>query len=117
MFPAFERGFIHWPCWKKALMRYGEPQAITIDGLRSYKAAMTEPSNAAKQEVGRLANIDNGYLPFRRGERAMLRFRQTKSLQKFASVHASAHNHFNLERHTVDRQTFKLRRSAALAGW
>jgi putative transposase len=40
-----------------------------------------------------------------------------KSLQKFASVHASLHNPFNSERHLVDRQTFKLRRSAALAEW
>jgi putative transposase len=47
----------------------------------------------------------------------MLRFRQMKSLQKFASVHANVHNHFNLERHIVDRQTFKKRRSAALAAW
>ena len=47
----------------------------------------------------------------------MLRFRQMKTLQKFASVHANVHNHFSLERHLVDRQTYKQRRSAALAGW
>jgi len=47
----------------------------------------------------------------------MLRFRQMKSLQKFASVHASFHNHFSQERYLVDRQTFTLRRSAALAQW
>jgi putative transposase len=47
----------------------------------------------------------------------MLRFRRMKSLQKFASVHASLHNHFNQERHLVDRQTYKIRRSAALAEW
>ena len=47
----------------------------------------------------------------------MLRFRQMKSLQKFVSVHASFHNHFNSERHLVDRQTYKIRRSAALAEW
>jgi hypothetical protein len=29
----------------------------------------------------------------------MLRFRRTRSLQKFVSVHASADNHFNQERH------------------
>ena len=55
--------------------------------------------------------------PLRRRERAMLRFRQMKSLQKFASVHASLHNHFSLELHLVDRQTFKQRRSAAWAEW
>ncbi|MBB4861051.1 hypothetical protein HNO88_004399 [Novosphingobium chloroacetimidivorans] len=32
----------------------------------------------------------------------MLRFRQMKTLQKFASVHANIHNHFNLERHLID---------------
>ena len=40
-----------------------------------------------------------------------------KSLQKFASVHANVHNHFNLERHLVDRETYKTRCSAALAEW
>ena len=45
----------------------------------------------------------------------MLRFRRMKSLQKFASVHANIHNHFNLERHLVDRPTYKAHRSAALA--
>ena len=104
---------------KKALKRHGSPQAITTDGLRSYGAAMNELGNNEKREVGRWANnrVENSHLPFRRRERAMLRFRQMKSLQKFASVHANVHNHFNQERHLVDRQTFKARRSAALAEW
>jgi putative transposase len=80
---------------------------------------MIELGNVDKQEVGRWANnrVENNHLPFRRRERAMLRFRQMKSLQKFASVHANVHNHFNLERHLVDRQNYKTRRSAALAEW
>jgi putative transposase len=96
---------------KKALKRHGSPDRITKDGLRSYKA-MTELGKADKQEVGRYANnrAENSHLPFRRRERAMLRFRQMKSLQKFASVHASLHNHFNQERHLVDR---KITRTAA----
>lgn len=104
---------------KKAMKRYGKPEAIVTDGLRSYRAAMAEMGNAEKQEVGRWLNnrVENSHLPFRRRERAMLRFRQMKTLQKFSSVHASMHNHFNSERHLVDRQTYKLRRSAALAEW
>ena len=43
--------------------------------------------------------------------------RRMKSLQKLASVHANIHNHFNLERHLVDRQTYKAHRSAAVAAW
>jgi putative transposase len=47
----------------------------------------------------------------------MARFRRMSSLQKFASVHASLHNHFSLERHLTDRATYKQRRSAAWAEW
>jgi len=90
---------------KKALKRHGSPEAITTDELRSYGAAMTELGNRRKQEVGRWANnrVENSHLPFRRRERAMLRFRQMKTLQKFASVHANVHNHFSLARHLIDR--------------
>jgi putative transposase len=35
----------------KALERYGSPETITTDGLRSYKAAMTTLGNTDKQEV------------------------------------------------------------------
>jgi putative transposase len=47
----------------------------------------------------------------------MLRFRRMKTLQKFSSVHAQVHNHFNQERHLVSRQEYRERRSAALAEW
>ena len=72
-----------------------------------------------KQEVGRWANnrVENSHLSFRRRERAMLRLRQMKALQKFASVHVNVHNHFRSERHLIDRQTYKTRRSAVLAEW
>ena len=47
----------------------------------------------------------------------MAKFRSSKSLQRFASIHASVHNHFNQERHLVNRKVFKLNRVAALAEW
>jgi putative transposase len=40
-----------------------------------------------------------------------------KTLQKFASVHGIVHNHFNQQRHLIDRQTDEDQRSAALAEW
>jgi putative transposase len=75
------------PFLKKALKRHGSPKAITTDGLRSYKAALKKIGNADKQEIGRGANnrADNSHQPFRRRERAMLRFRQMKTLQKVFS--------------------------------
>ena len=47
----------------------------------------------------------------------MATFRGIKTLGKFASVHASIHNHFNHDRHLNRRETFKQNRSAALAEW
>ena len=80
---------------------------------------MRDIGNLDRREMGRWLNnrAENSHLPFRRRARAMLRFRRIKSLQKFASVHASLHNHFNSQRHLVDRETYKARRSAALAEW
>lgn len=104
---------------KKALKRHGSPEAITTDGNRSYGAAMDDLGNRHKQEVDRWASnrVENSHLPFRRRERATLRFRRMKSLRKFASVHASISNHFNHEHHLVSREICKGRRSAALAAW
>lgn len=92
---------------KRALKRHGKPRRSSRNGLRPYPAAMRDLGNLEHRERGRWLNnrAENSYLPFRRRERAMLRFRPTKTLQKFASVHASIFNHFNLERHLVDRQT------------
>ena len=104
---------------KKMMKRHGKPKVIVTDRLRSYGAAMKEIGNAGAQETGRWLNnsAENSHQPFRRRERAMLRFRRMHTLQKFSSVHASVHNHFNHERHLVSRDIYKERRSAALAEW
>jgi putative transposase len=117
---------------RKKMKRFGLPHVIVTDLLRSYGAAMKVIGNADRQETGRWLNNraenshplpDSGLLanhekgPFRRRERAMLRFRRMRSLQKLVSVHASVCNHFNQERHLYSRDNFKLNRSAALAQW
>ena len=104
---------------RKSMKRHGRPEVLVTDKLRSYGAAMKVIGNADRQETGRWLNnrAENSHLPFRRRERAMLRFRRMRSLQKFVSVHASVHNHFNQERHLYSRNNFKLNRSAALAEW
>lgn len=101
------------------MKRHGRPKAIVTDGLRSYKAALSEIGAVERQEIGRWTNnrAENSHLPFRRRERAMARFRRMQTLQKFSSVHASLHNHFSQERHLVSRKVYKQRRSAALAEW
>ncbi len=47
----------------------------------------------------------------------MAKFRNIKTLQKFASAHASIYNHFNHDRHLNRRDIFKQNRSDALAEW
>jgi putative transposase len=104
---------------KKAMKRHGRPRAIVTDGLRSYGAALKEIGAADRKVTGRWKNnrAENSHQPFRRRERAMLRFRRMKTLQKFAAVHGQIHNHFNQERHLVSRKIYRERRSAALAEW
>jgi len=117
---------------RKTMKRHGKVEVLVTDKLRSYGAAMKVIGNADKQETGRWlnnraenshplpdsglpANHEKG--PFRRRERAMLRFRCMRTLQKFSSVHSSAHNHFNHERNLYSGANFKLNRAAALAEW
>ena len=38
----------------------------------------------------------------------MARFRDIKTLQNFAAVHALIHNHFNLERHSIAATNSKM---------
>src|ERR1700760_3339859 len=88
---------------KRIMKRYGRPRKIVTDGLCSYCAATKEIGNADRHEVGRRLNnrAENSHQPFRRRERAMQRFRSSKTLQRFISVHAQVHNQFNQERHLL----------------
>jgi putative transposase len=104
---------------RKVMKRYGRPETIVTDKLGSYRAALRTIGNAACQEAGRWLNnrAENSHQPLRRRERTMQRFRQLRTLQKFAAIHSSAHNYFNQERHLYSRKNFKLNRAAALAEW
>ena len=104
---------------RKSMKRHEKPNFIVTDKLRSYRTAMTIIGNADRQQTGRWVNngAENSYLPFRRRERAMLKFRSRPTLQKLAYVKASIENHFDQERHFYSRDNFKLNRTAALTEW
>ena len=76
---------------KRTMKRYGGPWLIVTDRLRSYGAAMKVIGNLERQECGRWLNnrAENSHQPFRQREGAMSKFRAIKTLQKFASAHAS----------------------------
>ena len=104
---------------KRAMKRYGRPASIVTDRLKSYRAAMKVIGNEGCQETRRWLNnrAENSHQPFRRREGAMARFRDIKTFQKFASIHASIYNHFNHQRHLNRRDTFKQARATTLAEW
>ena len=97
------------------MKRLGQLQIIVTTKLQSYGAAMKVIGVAGRQGLNNPA--ENSLLLVQRRERAMLRFRQMRCLQKFAAVHSSVHNHFNQERHLYSRDNFKLNRTAALTEW
>ena len=104
---------------KRAMKRYGRPALIVTDRLRSYGAAMKDIGVEDRRLCGQWLNnrAENSHQPFRRREGAMARFRDIKTLQKFSSIHASIHNHFNHQRHLNRRDIFKQARATALAEW
>ena len=104
---------------RKTMKRHGRVHIFVTDKLRSYGAAMKVIGNVDKQETGRWLNnrAENSHQPFRRRERAMIRFRRMRNLHKFVAVHASIHNHFNQDRSLSQRDHFKASRTAALAEW
>ena len=86
---------------RKSLRRHGPPETIVTDRLASYGAALKDLTGTDARNIGKWLNnrAENSHQPFRRRERAMLRFRRMRSLQKFAAIHGSVHNHFNQQRH------------------
>ena len=100
---------------KHAMKRYGRPDSVATDRLRSYRAAMNAIGNAAARTCGRWLNNRAELAPAvskaGRGDGAVQR------PQKFASVHASIHNHFSHQRHLNRRDIFKHDRATALAEW
>ena len=90
---------------RKTIKRHGRPHIFVTDKLRSYGVALKELGLPDDRETGRWLNnrAENSHQPFRRRERAMLRFRRMRSLQKFVAVHFSIHNLFNAERALTSR--------------
>ncbi len=104
---------------RKLMRRFGRPREVVTDRFRSYGTALRDIGGSDLQTTGRWLNnrAENSHLPFRRRERAMLRFRRMRSLQMFAAVHSSVYNLFNRERHLYSRRNFKLNKTAVLEEW
>ena len=80
------------------------PERIVTDGLPSYRAALRDLGCLKKHDPGRLRDnnrVENSYLPVRRRERKMQKFKSRGQAQKFVSTHSAIYNNFNVQRHLI----------------
>ena len=112
----------------------GRPKLLVTDRLRSSGAAMKVIGVVDRRVCGQLLNnrglnnrglnnrgpnnrAENSHQPFRRREVAMAKFKDGKTVQKFAAARASNHSHFNHDRHLNRRDICNRNRAAARADW
>ena len=96
-----------------------EPRKIVTDKLRSYGVAHRELIPDTIRDTSQYANnrAELSHQPTRVRERGMRRFKSMQQAQYFLSVHAMVCNLFNLGRHLVSAEHYRLLRQRAFASW
>ena len=97
----------------------GELRKIVTDKLRSYgvahRALIPDTIHDTTQYANNRAEVS--HQPTRVRERGMRRFKSTQQAQRFLSVHAMVYNLFNLGRHLISAEHYRLFRQRAFASW
>ncbi len=91
------------------------PTRITTDKLRSYHVAFRTFGLTAEHIDNKRA--ENSHQPVRRRERKQQRFKSPGSAQRFLNIQSSVYNTFYVQRHLLNRLTFKRLRSDAFDAW
>lgn len=97
----------------------GEPRKIVTDKLRSYDVAHREMMPDVIHDTSQYANnkAELSHQPTRVRERGMRRFKSIGQAQRFLAVHSAVTNLFNLGRHVVRAEHYRLLRQRAFASW
>jgi putative transposase len=106
--------------FKRLIRNHGnEPRKIVTDKLRSYGVAHRELIPESIHDTSQYANnrAELSHQPTRVRERIMRRFKSTMQAQRFLSAHAAVYNLFNLGRHLVSANHYRLFRDNAFASW
>ena len=97
----------------------GEPRKIVTDKLRSYPVAQRCVIPEAIHVTDRYANnrAEQSHEATRVRERGMRQFKSMGQAQKFVTAHAAVQNLFNLGRHLVRAQHYRILRMSAFGEW
>ncbi len=106
--------------FKRLLMNHtGELRKIVTDKLRSYgvahRALIPDTIHDTTQYANNRAEVS--HQPTRVRERGMRRFKSMLQTQRFLSVHAVVYNLFNLGRHLISAEHYRLLRQRAFMSW
>lgn len=105
----------------KRLLRVSssEPRRIVTDKLRSYGVAHRELISGTIHDTAQYANnrAELSHQPTRVRERGMRRFKSAHHAQRFLSTQAAVYNLFNLGRHLISAEHYRLFRQRAFVSW
>ena len=89
------------------------------DKLRSYGVAHRELIPDTIHDNSRYANnrTEVSHQPTRVRERGMRRFKSIRQAQRFLNIHARVYNLFNLGRHLISAENYRLLRQRVFASW
>jgi putative transposase len=97
----------------------GRPRKIVTDKLGSYRVAHPELMPDVIHDTSQYANnkVELSHQSARVRERGMRRFKSIDQAQRFLSIHAVVHNHFNLGRGMVSESKYRNFREGAFKEW
>ena len=95
------------------------PTRITTDRLRSYHVAIRTLGLTAEHIDNKRANnrAENSHQPVRRRERKQQKFKSPGSAQRFLNIQSAVYNSFYVQRHLLNRSTFKRLRTDSFGVW
>ena len=106
--------------FKRLLRASGnEPRRIVTDKLRSYGVAHRELIPDIIHDTSQYANnrAELSHQPTRVRERGMRQYKSIRQAQRFLGAHAAVYNLFNLGRHLISAEHYRLFRQRAFVSW
>ena len=96
-----------------------EPRKIVTDKLKSYGVAHRELIPDTIHDTSQYANnrAELSHQPTRIRERGIRRFKSIVQAQRFLGVHSAVYNLFNLGRHLISANHYRLFRMRAFSSW